>query len=68
MIQLVLNDDEISLDQGCTVDDLLKQLSIDEVERIAVAVNDTVIRRSDWSNHQLNENDRVLMIAPIQGG
>jgi len=68
MIQLVLNDDKISLDQGRTVDDLLKQLSIDEVERIAVAVNDTVIRRSDWSNHQLNENDRVLMIAPIQGG
>ena len=68
MIRIVINDDEISLQQGGTVDSLLRQLSIEGVERLAVAVNDTVIRRSDWSSYQLNDNDRVLMIAPIQGG
>ncbi|MES9902964.1 MAG: sulfur carrier protein ThiS [Sedimenticola sp.] len=68
MIKIQLNDDEISLDQGHTVDALLRQLSMEGAERIAVAVNDTVVRRSDWSTHKLNSNDRVVMIAPIQGG
>ena len=68
LIRIVINDDEISLEQGGTVDSLLRQLSIEGVERLAVAVNDTVIRRSDWSSYQLSDNDRVLMIAPIQGG
>lgn len=68
MIRILLNDDELSLDRGRTIEELLKQLSVDGVERIAVAVNDSVVRRSDWSSYQLKENDRVLMIAPIQGG
>ncbi len=68
MIRIVLNDDELVLDQDCTVDALLKQLSMAEAERIAVAVNDNVVRRSDWSSYRLNDKDRVLMIAPIQGG
>ena len=67
-IRIVLNNEEISVVQGRTVDALMKQLSLNDAERVAVAVNDTVIRRSDWSTHQLNDNDRVLMIAPIQGG
>ncbi|MCB1830963.1 MAG: sulfur carrier protein ThiS [Gammaproteobacteria bacterium] len=69
MTRILLNDEEISLDRGgATVEALLKQLSINDLERIAVAVNDNVLRRSDWASYQLEENDRVLMIAPIQGG
>ena len=68
MIRIRLNDDEISLDQGRTLDALLKQLELEDAERIAIAVNDHVVRRSDWPNHELNDDDRVLMIAPIQGG
>ena len=68
MIHILVNDDETMLEQGCTLDGLLRQMSMDQLERIAIAVNDTVIRRSDWACHQLNENDRVLVIAPIQGG
>ncbi|MCB1751402.1 MAG: sulfur carrier protein ThiS [Gammaproteobacteria bacterium] len=68
MIRIILNDDEITLDQGDTVDALLQQLSMDHPERIAIAVNDSVVRRSDWSSYRLNDNDRVLMIAPVQGG
>lgn len=68
MIRILLNDKEVSLERGRTVEDLLKQLSVDDLERIAVAVNDSVVRRSDWSSYRLGDNDRVLMIAPIQGG
>ncbi len=68
MINIVLNDDAVALTQGNTIDALLTQASIERSERIAIAVNDTVISRSDWPEHKLNENDQVLMIAPIQGG
>ena len=69
MTRILLNDEEISLDRGgATVEALLKQLSINDLERIAVAVNDNVLRRSDWASYQLEENDRVLMIAQILGG
>ena len=68
MIRIVLNDDEIAFEREGTVAALMKQLAIEDVERIAVAVNDSVVRRADWSSYRLNDNDRVLMIAPIQGG
>lgn len=68
MIRIILNSEELSLEQGQTVAALLKQLSMDQVERIAVAVNDAVVHRSDWPDHELRDNDRVLLIAPIQGG
>ena len=38
-----------------------------EAEGIAVAVNDNVVRRSDWSSYRLNDKDRVLMIATDSG-
>ncbi len=68
MIKITLNNDEIALTHGETVEALLKQSSMDGAEHIAIAVNDTVVRRSDWPSHQLQDNDHVLMIAPIQGG
>jgi len=68
MIKIKLNDDELSLALGATVETLLQQASMDGMERIAIAVNDTVIQRSEWPNYQLKDSDQVLMIAPIQGG
>ena len=68
MIRIFLNDQEIELAQGETLAELLRQISVNEMERIAIAVNDSVIRRADWASHRLNNHDRVLMIAPIQGG
>lgn len=68
MVKIILNNEEMSIKVGRTVEALLKQLEMDRSERIAIAVNDQVVSRSDWPNHQLRDNDRVLVIAPIQGG
>ena len=67
-IRITLNDEEMSVLQGHTLEALVKKLALDDSQRIAIAVNDSVVQRSDWSSHQLQDNDRVLMIAPIQGG
>ncbi|MCG8428641.1 MAG: sulfur carrier protein ThiS [Chromatiales bacterium] len=68
MISIMLNDETISLKQGATVDLLLEQVAQTRGDRLAVAVNNTVISRSDWPKHQLYDHDQVLIIAPIQGG
>jgi len=34
----------------------------------AVAVNGTVVPRSEWPKHCLSENDQLWVVAPMQGG
>ncbi len=49
---------------------LLETLGVDveSVRGIAVAVNDTVVRRSHWASYQLEDQDRVEVITAKQGG
>lgn len=35
---------------------------------IAVAINDTVIPKTNWNSHHLNETDNILIISATQGG
>lgn len=35
---------------------------------IAVAVNNTVIPKTDWDNHTLSPTDQILIITATQGG
>lgn len=68
MISIMVNDESLSLVDGCTVDALIKHLSVKDKNRIAVAVNDQVVVRSNWSKYKLSDKDKVMMFAPIQGG
>ena len=35
---------------------------------IAVAINNTVIPKSNWKNHFLSQPDEILIISATQGG
>lgn len=35
---------------------------------IAIAINNTVIPKSNWYSHYLNETDDILIISATQGG
>jgi sulfur carrier protein len=49
--------------------DLLKDYDIDlSTPRVAIALNEKIILRSDWSTLCLNEGDRIEIIHAIQGG
>ena len=48
---------------------LLSDQGIDPAARhLAVAVNGAVIRRADWSGHELQSGDTVEIVRPFQGG
>ncbi|MBU6120071.1 sulfur carrier protein ThiS [Hymenobacter siberiensis] len=48
--------------------DLLTARGITEPRGLAVAVNDAVVPRAEWSSLQLHEQDRVTIIRATQGG
>ncbi len=69
-LAIVLNGEPYEVPAGTTVAKLLRQLEIDpETARgIAVAVNEEVVRRSQWPELQLQAGDRVEVVTARQGG
>jgi sulfur carrier protein len=62
-----INDIETDFD-GQTVLDLARLKNLEGKKRLAIAVNETVVKRDEWVNHRLKENDSVIIIVPVQGG
>ena len=67
-MELLVNDKSEKLQSGNTLSELLLQLTLLEKRGIAVAVNNVVIGRHEWEKYQLNENDKITIIRPTQGG
>ncbi len=68
-MKVILNDTPIELDPAKTT--LLQAIShsgISDFKGLAVAVNDTVIPRTNWESFLLNENDTITIIRATQGG
>ena len=52
-----------------TVSELLASRGIDPAARfLAVAVNGSVVRRSEWSSTALGPDDAVEIVRPFSGG
>lgn len=65
---VLLNDQYVILPQETmTVADLVKWKDI-PTQGTAVAINDRLIKQSQWSVTDLNENDRITIISAAFGG
>jgi sulfur carrier protein len=52
-----------------TVAELLAEQGIDPAARfLAVAVNGSVVRRTEWPTASLADGDRIEIVRPFQGG
>ncbi len=67
MITINVNDSKKTLSKETTVIQLMKELKI-QSNGIAVAINNNIIKKSDWKNHTLSGEDTVLIIKSTQGG
>ena len=67
-MELLVNNKSEKLQSGDKLSELLAQLNLLEKRGIAVAVNNAVIGRHEWEKFQLNENDKITIIRPTQGG
>jgi sulfur carrier protein len=65
----VVNGDQRELRDGATVADVVTELAVRRSPGgVAVAVNGEVVSRRRWADTELEEGDRVEVLAAIQGG
>lgn len=67
MIRIKVNDTPKQVSLNSTLQQLLDQLEV-KTKGIAVAVNNNIIKKTDWNHQTLSENDNVLIIKSTQGG
>ncbi|SBT18643.1 Sulfur carrier protein ThiS [Marinomonas gallaica] len=66
LMQLYVND-ELVQSEHSHLSTLIDELVSSE-QRVAVAVNQQVVPRSQWSECLLNDNDRIDIFESIAGG
>lgn len=66
-MELTVNGDSRTLDEGATVADLVRELGL-EGQRLAVEVNREIVPRSTHPGHVLRAGDRVEIVHAIGGG
>jgi len=67
-MNIYVNDEPTQTESNQSLAAFLANMELDLTKSLAVAINDNVISKSDWSNHQLQAEDRLLLIAPVSGG
>lgn len=65
-MHIQLNGEHYELPDGSSVADLIARLEIQG--RLAVEVNESIVPRSRFAEHQLQEQDRVEVVRAIGGG
>ncbi len=66
-MNIYVNNDLLNVQKNATLQSLLKKLAIDD-RGMAVAVNNTVIQKTNWPTLELTENDKITLIRATAGG
>lgn len=66
-MKVSVNEKPIELDEKCNIEQLLNKLQ-SPLKGSAIAVNQKIISRSEWTNYQLQENDQISLFQAIAGG
>ncbi|WP_372754149.1 sulfur carrier protein ThiS [Mariniflexile sp.] len=67
MITIHLNEQSLNIDKSINISQLLEQENIPNIG-IAVAINQQIISKSNWSAQKLQDGDTILIIQATQGG
>jgi len=67
-MKFFLNNQPETLLQPHSVSQILNHLQLQHTRGIAIAVNNQVVPKNRWSEHLLQENDKVTVIRATQGG
>ncbi len=64
---VMLNGEPREVSDGVTVGQMLRELGF-AGSAVAVAINTAFVPRSEHATHQLEQGDKVELLAPMQGG
>lgn len=66
-MNLQVNGREVELSEGATLATLIETMAL-QSKRIAIEVNEELIRRTDFPTHALHAGDRIEVVQAIGGG
>jgi len=66
-MDVTVNNNVQSIQELTNLDSLIEQLNLD-AKGIAIAVNLTVVTKSEWNQTILKQNDNITIIKATQGG
>lgn len=64
---ILVNGEKVELPKDASVVEVINTLGL-KVERVAVEVNNKIIRRTDWTSTALCEGDKVEVVHFVGGG
>lgn len=67
-MEISLNGDQLQVKDQATLAEVLSDRCFANRNGIAVAVNNTVVPKTQWENTSLTDKDRILVIAATKGG
>ncbi|MEP5254699.1 MAG: sulfur carrier protein ThiS [Winogradskyella arenosi] len=67
MIAIKVNQEVHHILENTTLQAFVENLKI-QTNGIAIAINNAVVRKTDWSSRLLQNNDDILIIRSTQGG
>ncbi|SMC86271.1 sulfur carrier protein ThiS [Pedobacter africanus] len=67
-MDITVNHKTYVVDEACSVEQLLGLVLRQEAKGIAVAINQNIVAKTDWSVHTLRQGDQVILITATQGG
>lgn len=67
-MDIFINNQKHTVAEKCTLQTIITIQLGDRQKGVAVAINDTVIPRSNWEKQAIQLNDHILIIKASQGG
>ncbi len=67
-MHVFLNNKPVSIIKEIPIQSFLTEIKIFDLEGMAIAINETVIPKTEWENFLLKDNDAVLLIKATAGG
>ncbi len=67
-MEAFINNQPVSLSGLATLSDVLMQQDFLDKKGIAVAVNNSVVPKSEWNTYQVESADKITIIRATQGG
>lgn len=67
-MEIILNGQAKQIAATYTVGQLVSELFSASGKGIAVAINQSVVPKSDWPTRRLSPNDQITLITATQGG
>ena len=66
-LTILVNGNRTDIAEGSGIGDLIKALGL-ETDRVAVELNQKIVRRVDWGSTTISEGDKVEIVHFVGGG